>query len=328
MLGMIIAIQIITGLVLSWRYIPRVELGFASVLTFQRERDWGNLLRWRHLNGASFIFMFLYLHLRRGLIFRSFRLKEVWWRGVSLLLLVIGVAFLGYVLPWGQISLWGATVITNLVSAIPVIGGKIVIWVWGGFSVGQPTLSLFFSLHFLLPFLIIPLGWRHLTSLHATGRTSSLIRHWGGEKVNFGIVYAAKDGLNLAVLLLGATAILCRPYYLGDRENFIEANIRASPLHIKPEWYFLYAYAMLRSVPNKLGGVIVIGGRLLVFYFLPLLANYQPNRLRHQAIVVRLLIVSALLTWVGGSPVEYPFIEIGQALTCLYFLLLMLLISR
>jgi len=225
-------------------------------------------------------------------------------------------------------SLWGATVITNLASAIPFIGGNLVIWVWGGFRVGQPTLSLFYSLHFLLPFVVIPLGWAHLTRLHARGRSSSLMRHWGGEKVNFGLFYSAKDALNLVVLLVGVTVMLCSPYYLGDRENFIEANISASPLHIKPEWYFLWSYAILRSVPNKLGGVVIMVGSLIVLYFLPLLTSYQANRFSHQMGVVRLLCVGVLLTWVGGSPVEYPFVEVGQALTCLYFILLRLLISR
>ena len=290
-----------------------------------REVNYGYLLRWFHLNGASFFFFVIYLHILRGLLFHSFRLKNVWWRGTTIYLILIIIAFLGYVLPWGQISLWGATVITNLFRTIPIIGTLFVTWLWGGFRVDQPTLRCFYSLHYLLPIVLILLIVVHIMLLHHTGSTSMTIDHSFINKIKFHPFFIYKDAINLGFLFLFFSIILIAPYYLGDRENFIPANPLASPVHIKPEWYFLWAYAILRSIPNKLGGVIALVIALRFFYLLSFFVFYTPPKIDTTSLTwARFCTVIILLTWLGGNPVEYPYILLGQIITLNYFFLLSL----
>ncbi len=330
LLGLCLVIQIITGLFLAIHYTPHVDLAFSSVAHIHRDVNYGWLLRYLHANGASIFFICIYIHIARGIYYGSFFYKEVWVSGVILLLLTIATAFIGYVLPWGQISFWGATVITNLFSAIPYVGPTLVEWLWGGFAVGNATLNRFFALHFILPFIIAAISALHLLFLHQTGSNNPLGIFAPQEIVPFHPYYTFKDLVGF-VWIIGILALvsLLWPNYLGDPENFIPANPIVTPLHIKPEWYFLWAYAILRSIPNKLGGVIAIFAAILVLLLLPFIKIQARRRLAfyplNQILFWSFIANTILLTWIGARPVEAPFDWIGQIFTACYFLFFILI---
>lgn len=324
LLGLSLVIQLITGLFLSLHYAGDTRLAFSRVSHICRDVPIGWLLRIIHANGARIFFLFLYLHIGRGLYYRSFLLLETWIIGTTLLLLIIATAFLGYVLPWGQISFWGATVITNLFSAIPYIGPDLVYWIWGGFAVDNATLTRFFGLHFLLPFVVAAFSGIHLLFLHQTGSNNPLGVKRNLDKIRFHPYFTWKDLFGILVALLLLT-ILCiySPWLLGDPENFIPTNPLSTPIHIQPEWYFLFAYAILRSIPNKLGGVLALFASVLVLYTLPLY-NFREIRALvfmplNQFLFWSLCGILGLLTWIGARPVEAPYIITGQIITILYF---------
>lgn len=325
LLGLCLGIQIITGLFLAIHYCPNVELAFNRVAHICRNVNNGWLIRTLHANGASFFFICLYIHTGRGIYYRSYNLIHTWIIGVTILFLVIGTAFLGYVLPWGQISFWGATVITNLLSAIPYLGTTIVQWVWGGFAVDNATLTRFFALHFLLPFIVTAIVIVHLLFLHQTGSNNPLGINRNIDKIPFHPYFRTKDILGyLIIITILVNLSLLNPYLLGDPDNFTPANPLVTPVHIQPEWYFLFAYAILRSIPNKLGGVIALVMSIAILYILPFSNKKKINR--NQFYPVNKILfwtftsTVILLTWIGARPVEDPYIIIGQSLTILYFL--------
>nr|YP_010501930.1 cytochrome b [Ptomascopus plagiatus]UXC94696.1 cytochrome b [Ptomascopus plagiatus] len=325
LLGLCLMIQIITGLFLAMHYTADISIAFNSITHICRDVNYGWLMRTLHANGASFFFICLYMHVGRGLYYSSYNLILTWTMGVIILFMVMATAFLGYVLPWGQMSFWGATVITNLVSAIPYLGTDVVLWLWGGFSVDNATLTRFFTFHFILPFIIAALTMIHLLFLHQTGSNNPLGINSNIDKIPFHPYFSFKDLFGFMVLLTILTFLtLINPYLLGDPDNFIPANPLVTPVHIQPEWYFLFAYAILRSIPNKLGGVIALIMSILILIFMPFTNNkniqgnqfYPINKLMFWTMTS----IVILLTWIGARPVEDPYILIGQLLTILYFL--------
>jgi len=318
-------IQIFRGLFLAIHYSCDITLAFDRVRHIRRDVNFGWALRIIHANGASFFFICLYLHIGRGIYYGSYRFELVWIVGTTLLLITIATAFLGYVLPWGQMSFWGATVITNLFSAIPYLGRDIVYWLWGGFAVDNATLTRFFALHFLLPFIISGLSIIHLLFLHTTGSNNPLGLDRNYDKIPFHPYFSIKDLMGIAILIfLFIYICLQAPWMLGDPENFIPANPLVTPVHIQPEWYFLFAYAILRSIPNKLGGVVALALSVIVLYIIPFyrakkfinLSFYPVGKI----IFWLLIVVVFLLTWIGARPVEEPYVITGQILTVMYFI--------
>nr|ABY80853.1 cytochrome b [Lepidophyma radula] len=329
-LGMCLVIQILTGLFLSMHYTADIASAFSSIAHISRDVQYGWLIRNIHANGASIFFISIYLHIARGIYFGSYTYKITWNTGVVLLLLVMATAFVGYVLPWGQMSFWGATVITNLLSAIPYIGTSMVQWIWGGFSVDNATLTRFFAFHFILPFIIIAMAALHLLFLHETGSNNPAGLNSNTDKVPFHPFFSYKDLLGaIMISLMLLLLAMFSPNLLGDPENFTPANPLVTPPHIKPEWYFLFAYAILRSIPNKLGGVLALLFSILVLMLLPLLHTSKQRasmfRPLSQHVLWMMTANIMILTWIGGQPVEPPFILIGQLSSILYFLLLLLL---
>nr|YP_187574.1 cytochrome b [Luidia quinaria]BAD86682.1 cytochrome b [Luidia quinaria] len=331
LLGICLIIQIITGLFLAMHYTSDVSLAFSSVSHICRDVNYGWLLRNTHANTASFFFLCIYFHIGRGIYYGSYVNNETWNIGVILLLLTMLTAFVGYVLPWGQMSFWGATVITNLISAVPYIGTSIVQWVWGGFSVDNATLARFFAFHFLFPFIIAALSIVHLLFLHQTGSNNPTGLESKFDKAPFHTYFSTKDITGFIILfILISSIVLLSPNLLNDPENFTPANPLVTPVHIQPEWYFLFAYAILRSIPNKLGGVIALLASILVLFLVPLLhtSNNQANTFRpaSQTLFWSLTTIFIVLTWIGSQPVEEPFILIGQISSSIYFLLFILAI--
>nr|AAB61346.1 cytochrome b [Galeocerdo cuvier] len=330
LLGLCLIIQILTGLFLAMHYTADISMAFSSVVHICRDVNYGWLIRNIHANGASLFFICIYLHIARGLYYGSYLYKETWNIGVILLFLLMATAFVGYVLPWGQMSFWGATVITNLLSAFPYVGNTLVQWIWGGFSVDNATLTRFFAFHFLLPFLILALTIIHLLFLHETGSNIPLGINSDMDKISFHPYYSYKDILGFfAMIFFLAVLTLFMPNLLGHAENFIPANPLVTPPHIKPEWYFLFAYAILRSIPNKLGGVLALVFSIFILMLIPLLhtSKQRSSTFRQLTQIFFWLLVanSIILTWIGGQPVEQPFITVGQIASISYFSLFLII---
>nr|AYW52309.1 cytochrome b [Agrilinae sp. 1 ACP-2013] len=324
-LGMCLTIQIVTGLFLAMHYTASIDLAFSSIIHICRDVNYGWLLRTMHANGASMFFIALYCHAGRGMYYGSYSLHMTWSIGVIIMFALMATAFLGYVLPWGQMSFWGATVITNLLSAIPYLGMTIVQWLWGGFAVDNATLTRFFTLHFILPFVVLAMVIIHLLFLHQTGSNNPLGLNSNPDKIPFHPYFTFKDLVGFIVTLWVLISItLVSPYMLGDPENFTPANPLVTPVHIQPEWYFLFAYAILRSIPNKLGGVLALVLSIAILLILPFTNKkkmqstqfYPINKTLFWMFVTNTL----LLTWIGARPVEDPYILTGQILTVTYFM--------
>nr|QLY90225.1 cytochrome b [Dicranomyia modesta] len=325
LLGLCLVIQIITGLFLAMHYTANIESAFNSVTHICRDVNYGWMLRTLHANGASFFFICIYLHIGRGIYYNSYLYHMTWSVGVLILFLVMAAAFMGYVLPWGQMSFWGATVITNLLSAIPYLGIDLVQWVWGGFAVDNATLTRFFTFHFLIPFIVAAMTMIHLLFLHQTGSNNPIGINSNIDKIPFHPYFTFKDIIGFIVLLMALIMLtLINPYLLGDPDNFIPANPLVTPVHIQPEWYFLFAYAILRSIPNKLGGVIALVLSIAILFILPFthMSKFQGNQFYpiNQVLFWTMVIIVFLLTWIGACPVEEPFILTSQILTILYFM--------
>nr|YP_010585872.1 cytochrome b [Choristoneura metasequoiacola]UZY20655.1 cytochrome b [Choristoneura metasequoiacola] len=324
LLGLCLMIQIVTGLFLTMYYTANIEMAFYSVNYICRNVNYGWMIRTLHANGASFFFICVYLHIGRGIYYESFNLKYTWMVGIILLFLLMGTAFMGYVLPWGQMSFWGATVITNLLSAIPYLGNMLVNWIWGGFAVDNATLTRFYTFHFLLPFILAMMTMIHLLFLHQTGSNNPLGINSNLDKIPFHPFFSFKDLVGFLIMLfILIMLIMINPNLLGDPDNFIPANPLVTPVHIQPEWYFLFAYAILRSIPNKLGGVIALVMSILILVILPFTFNKKIQGIQfyplNQILFWFMVMTIILLTWIGARPVEDPYIITGQILTVIYF---------
>nr|YP_009004103.1 cytochrome b [Tsukubamonas globosa]BAO51945.1 cytochrome b [Tsukubamonas globosa] len=324
--GLCLVIQLITGILLAMHYTPHVDLAFLSVEHIMRDVNYGWLLRYVHANGASMFFIVVYIHIFRGLYYGSYNRprRAIWNIGVIILLLMMATAFMGYVLPWGQMSFWGATVITNLFSAIPVVGEQIVYWLWGGFSVDNATLNRFFSLHYLMPFTIAGCAGLHLIVLHLSGSNNPLGVWSSRDRVPFTPYFYVKDLYGVIIFgIFFSFFVYFSPNMLGHPDNYIEANPLVTPAHIVPEWYFLPFYAILRSIPDKLGGVVAM---VLAIFVLSIFSFIAGNEIRssqfrpiYRKLFWLLLVDSIILGWIGGKTPEYPYIQIGQLATVYYF---------
>nr|YP_009092379.1 cytochrome b [Orthogonalys pulchella]AIC37444.1 cytochrome b [Orthogonalys pulchella] len=325
LLGLCLMIQLISGFMLSMHYCPNINYAFESLNHIMQNVSKGWIYRNMHSNGASMFFICLYMHIFRGLYYSSYKLKNTWLMGVMILFLSMMTAFMGYILPWGQMSLWGATVITNLLSAIPLIGPKMVMWLWGGYAINNATLNRFFSIHFILPFILIIMVMIHLFFLHSTGSSNPLGIPSKFQMISFHPYYSWKDLVGFIMILFMLMIItLLAPNFLGDPDNFSPANFLSTPIHIKPEWYFLFAYAILRSIPNKLSGVIALISSILILMILPF---YSKNKFMsnnfysmNQMLFWLFICTTIILTWIGMNMIEYPFEMIGQIFSLIYFL--------
>ncbi len=333
--GISLVIMIITGIVLSMNYTAHVDYAFDSVERIMRDVNHGWLLRYIHMNGASFFFIVVFIHIFRGLYYGSYKAPRelLWMLGVVILLLMMATAFMGYVLPWGQMSFWGATVITNLFSALPFVGEGIVTWLWGGFSVDNPTLNRFFSLHYLLPFVIVGVVILHLVALHRFGSNNPLGIDTRGpqDTIPFHPYYTIKDFFGLSVFLtFFAAAVFFFPNFMGHPDNYIPANALQTPAHIVPEWYFLPFYAILRAVPDKLGGVLAMFGAIAVLFILPWLDSSPVRSGRFRPIFKIFFWVffadCLVLGYIGAMPAEGIYVVIGRVATVWYFLHFLLIL--
>ena len=326
MLGVLLISQIISGFFLSEHYSADINLAFSSVDHIMRDVSYGWVLRYWHANGAGFFLSVMYLHIARGLYFKSYLAprSQLWLSGVSIFLLTMGAAFLGYCLPFGSMSLWGSVVITNLLSAIPVIGNSMVLWIWGGFSVGGPTLTRFYSIHYLLPFIIAALALVHLILLHDNGSQNPTGLNSAHDKIRFNIYFVLKDLFGFVLLSLGFIYfVFFEPDVLGHSDNFNVANPLVTPASIIPEFYFLPFYAMLRAIPNKLGGVIVMVSAILIWVILPFSIRSDIRSSSWQFFTKKLfwLLMGCFLflTWLGQKAAEEPFVTLAQFATLFYF---------
>jgi quinol-cytochrome oxidoreductase complex cytochrome b subunit len=331
--GLCLGIQIITGIFLAMHYTPHIDMAFSSVEHIMRDVSNGWLIRYLHANGASMFFIVVYAHIFRGLYFGSYMNPRgrLWASGVTIFLLMMATAFMGYVLPWGQMSFWGATVITNLFSAIPFVGGAIVEWLWGGFSVSNATLNRFFSLHYLVPFLTVGLVLLHLSLLHNEGSNNPLGLNSNPDTISFYPYFYVKDLFSFLILVLVFSFfVFYYPNALGHADNYIPANPLVTPPHIVPEWYFLPFYAILRSIPDKLGGVVAMISAILILLLLPIIntSKVRSSKFRPIFSIAYWFLVSdfLLLGWLGQKPVESPYIEVGMAATAFYFIFLLILV--
>ena len=327
--GFFLLVQIITGIMLSMHYTAHVDHAFSSIEHIMRNVNHGWLIRYVHMNGASFFFIVVYIHIFRGLYYGSYKAPRelLWWLGIIILLLMMATAFMGYVLPWGQMSFWGATVITNLFSAIPLVGENIVQWLWGGYSVDNPTLSRFYTLHFLLPFLIVGVVILHIVALHTHGSNNPLgiDRKGPQDSIPFHPYYTVKDffGLGVALTIFFAVVFFA-PDFLGHPDNYVPADPLKTPAHIVPEWYFLPFYAILRAIPDKLGGVIAMFSAIFVLFLLPWLDTSKVRSATFRPIYKILFWVfladAIILGWIGSKPAEGNYILIGRIATFYYFI--------
>ena len=327
--GIALVLQIMTGVVLAFHYTPDAALAFDSVEKIMRDVNYGWLLRYAHASGASMFFLVVYIHVFRGLYYGSYKNPRelLWWLGLVILLLMMATAFMGYVLPWGQMSYWAATVITNMFTAIPWVGETITTWLWGGFVVGDPTLKRFYSLHYLFPFLIVGVVVVHLWALHVHKSNNPLGIDIKGpqDTIPFHPFYTIKDLVGLGVFLLVlAGMVFFAPNALLSPDNYIPADPLVTPTHIVPEWYFLPFYAILRAIPDKLLGVVAMFGSILILFAMPWLDTSPVRSAKFRPIykqIYWLLVVDvAVLTWVGANLPEGKFILIGQLSTAYYFL--------
>lgn len=322
LLGVCLSIQILTGIFLAIHYTSRIDIAFDCISHLIRDVTGGWFVRVLHANGASLFFMAFFIHMGRGLYFKSYILNITWVSGVIIFLISMITAFLGYVLPWGQISYWGATVITNLLSAVPYVGTPLVEWVWGGFSVNNATLTRFFSLHYLIPFIISLLVIIHLTFLHEQKSSNPLGVRIATDKITFHPYFSWKDLTSLIIIIFAFMLLnYVSPFDLIDPENFTPANPLVTPVHIQPEWYFLFAYAILRAIPNKLGGVIAL--LLSILILIPLTLQSSLKQFNKTYIQNKLFwsfcVVFFILTWLGIKPVEEPFLSLRVISTVIYF---------
>jgi ubiquinol-cytochrome c reductase cytochrome b subunit len=331
--GFCLVIQILTGVFLAMHYTPHIDLAFISVEHVMRDVNNGWLIRYLHANGASMFFIVVYSHIFRGLYYGSYMYprEHLWCSGVLIFILMMATAFMGYVLPWGQMSFWGATVITNLFSAIPYVGPSIVEWLWGGFSVDNATLNRFFSFHFLVPFLIAGMTIVHLALLHEHGSNNPIGVESSVDKISFYPYFYVKDLLAFfGLITIFSIFVFYFPNLMGHPDNYIPANPMVTPAHIVPEWYFLPFYAILRSIPDKLGGVIAMGGALVILFAIPFINTSEIRSSQFRPIFrvfFWLLVVDFLiLGWIGQKPVESPFVEVGQIATLFYFIFFIFLI--
>ena len=333
--GFFLLVQIITGIILSMHYTAHVDHAFDSIEHIMRNVNHGWLIRYIHMNGASFFFIVVYIHIFRGLYYGSYKAPRelLWWLGIIILLLMMATAFMGYVLPWGQMSFWGATVITNLFSAIPLIGDSITQWLWGGYSVDNPTLSRFYTLHFLLPFLIVGVVILHIVALHTHGSNNPLGIDKKGpqDTIPFHPFYTIKDlfGLSFALTIF-FTIVFFAPDYLGHPDNYVPADPLKTPAHIVPEWYFLPFYAILRAIPDKLGGVIAMFSAIFVLFLLPWLDTSRVRSATFRPIYKKLfwlfVLDALILGWVGSKPAEGIYIIISRLATLYYFVHFLILL--
>lgn len=327
LLGVMLVIQVITGVLLAMHYVPNIDLAFESVERIMREVPSGWFLRYMHANGSSMIFILIFAHMARGIFYQSFRAPKqwVWCSGVVIFILMAGIAFLGYTLPWGQMSFWGATVITNIVTAIPVVGNHIVVWVWGGFAVNNNTLNRFFSLHYFLSIIVLGLSLLHLILLHEVGSTSPNGRKPDTDYTKFFPYYYLKDlSTFLIFIFLYFLVVFYRPNMFGHPDNYIRASALVTPAHIVPEWYFLPFYAMLKCFPSKLGGAICMVGSMLILFTLPWttengLEISEPKHRPGYTVAFMVFVFDMLmLGWLGGKAVTENTLLLSQLCTAGY----------
>nr|UZG91480.1 cytochrome b [Dermacentor reticulatus] len=330
LLGFCLAMQIASGLFLAMNFSSDISTAFSMISHIQRDVNNGWLIRSIHANGASLFFIFIYFHVGRGIYYSSFHFLKVWISGIMIIFILMATAFLGYILPWGQMSFWGATVITNLISAIPYIGASMTYWIWGGFSVDNNTLIRFFSLHFLLPFILLFMALMHIILIHEKGSSNPLGFSMNIDKIPFHPYFSIKDIFGiLMILMLFSLIVIIFPYSLMDAENFNIANPMITPPHIQPEWYFLFAYAILRSIPNKLGGVIALMMSIIMiisfsFSMNKKLSSFYFNNL-NKILFWFLVNCFLMLTFLGAMPIEYPYDLMSKIYTSMYFMIFLLI---